>query len=86
MARIVTAAVAPVSYLEEPLGFASSSVTFGKSLALPTSSRSAGAPVAPAWGCLAAPHRPGLNGLWHRHLLSSLKRPQKVFLWKFIWG
>ena len=70
MAWILTAAVAPVSYLEEQLGFTYSSVTFEKSLALPTLSRSAGAgaPVAPARGSLP----PGRsNGLWLPHLLSS---------------
>lgn len=58
MAWILTAAVAPVSYLEEQLGFTCSSVTFKKSLALPSWSRSAGAraPVAPGWDNLP-PHR-----------------------------
>lgn len=51
MAWILMTAVAPVSYLEEQLGFTSLSVTFKKSLALPSWSRSAGAgaPVAPGW-------------------------------------
>lgn len=55
MAWILTAAVAPVSYLEEQLGFAYIEVlTFEKSLALPTSSGSAGA-GAPSTGALC-PH------------------------------
>jgi len=54
MAWIRTAAAAPVSYLEERLGFADSSVTLEESLALLAFRRSAGAgvPLAPARGNL----------------------------------
>lgn len=69
MAWILTAAVAPVSYLEEQLGFAYIEVlTFEKSLALPMLSRSAAA-GAPSMGAMC-PHT-GPDRLWLPHLLSS---------------